>query len=480
MLGAALLAFLPAACDVKVDTTGEVAPVGVLRGTVSYTGPAPCSAYGHIVGAVVILLFDAADPPPPAGIASSAVNFATVPADVLFASEPRQAGATYCPDQHGDLATRSVTAPYTVSPLSAGTYIAEAFYDASGTFLPEFTLRTSPARNDVTGGYVDTVAAAAHLADATYVPPLLPITIGVPAGSSGSGGGGGALVIPPEGFLQDNVPITLAHLVAEPPPYFYPDGADDESSSEPVLTLPQDLHVLAPPTSATSVAGAMALQASFPQLRLDFGLPAAEATAGRDLTQPFHLAYLAGDGFDVYSRGALIPEGTLPALWPQVALTKLADPADGSDPEEIFAQGSPSADPRLPEVLLQGITLSSDSLLATAVATPPTTPDATTRQGHLTAMLRPSVICIDPAHVERGGILVTPYTTAAPADDPTGAEVPLFDDAAVIAASGGLVREVRRGCLPAPVVTRCTWRRRADRPGARPTRPGVAPHPRAR
>ena len=75
--------------------------------------------------------------------------------------------------------------------------------------------------------------------------------------------------------------------------------------------------------------------ASFPQLQLDFGLPAAEATAGRDLTQPFHFDYLSGDGFDVYSRGALIPEGTLPALWPEVALTKLADPTDGSDPQEL-------------------------------------------------------------------------------------------------------------------------------------------------
>ena len=98
--------------------------------------------------------------------------------------------------------------------------------------------------------------------------------------------------------------------------------------------------------------------------------------------------------------------------------------------------------------MLQGITLAGDSVAQTIAAPPPTTPDATTRAAHLTAMLRPSVICFDPAHVERGGILVTPYLTAAPADDPGGAEVPLFDPATVIAASNGLVREVRRGCLP--------------------------------
>ncbi len=434
-------------CDVRVDDSGEVAPVGVLRGTVGYTGPAPCSAHGHIVGAAIILLFDRNDPPPPAGIASSPVNFATVPGDVLFASEPRQAGATYCPSQHGDTVTRQVAAPYTVSPLAAGEYIAEAFYDTSGTFLPEFSIRASPVRNDVTGGYIDTVAAAANLGNPTYVPTFLPIDIGVPAASGVDAGDGSGLVIPASGFLRDDVPITLASVVDEPPPYFYPDGADSGGTT-PILSFAQDVHVLAPPTSSTSLSGAVALQASFPQLRLDFGLPSAEATAGRDLSQPFHLAYLSGDGFDVYSQGALIPEGVLPALWPAVALTKLADPADGSDPEEILAQGSASADPSLPEILLQGITLAGDSVASTVSGPLPTAPDSTTRVSHFTAMMRPSVICIDPAHVERGGTLVTPYTTAAPADDPGGAEVPLFDDAAVIAGSNGLVRQVKRGCLP--------------------------------
>ena len=293
------------------------------------------------------------------------------------------------------------------------------------------------------------MAAAAHLGDPTYVPSFLPITIGVPGAASPGDGGAddSGLVLPPSGFLQDNVPITLAQLVSEPPPYFYPDGADG-SGTTPVLSFSQDVHVLAPPASASSVTGAMALQASFPQLQLDFGLPAAEATAGRDLTQPFHFDYLSGDGFDVYSRGALIPEGTLPALWPEVALTKLADPTDGSDPQELLEQGGLPLDPSLPEILLQGITLAGDSVLATVAAPPPAMPDASTRVGHFTAMLRPSVICIDPRHVERGGVLVTPYTTAAPADDPGGAEVPLFDEATVIAASGGLVREVKRGCLP--------------------------------
>ncbi len=273
VLGPLVLAALGLAipsCDVKVDDSGQVAPVGVLRGTVSYTGPAPCSAHGHIVGAAVILLFAKDNPPPPAGIATSAVNFATVPGDVLFASEPRQSGATYCPSQHGDSVIRQVAAPYTVSPLAAGEYIAQAFYDSSGTFLPEFTIRTSPVRNDVTGGYVDTVAAAANLGDPTYQPTFLPIDIGVPAAAGVDAGDSSGLVIPASGFLRDDVPITLASLVDEPPPYFYPDGAD-AAGTAPILSFAQDVHVLAPPDLGhqpeRSDGAAGELPAAAPRLR---------------------------------------------------------------------------------------------------------------------------------------------------------------------------------------------------------------------
>src|SRR4051812_13223384 len=71
---------------------------GIIRGTVSYSGPHPCSKTGHMVGNGFLLLFDAKNPPPPSGLANTAVNFVSVSGDRLFANEPREAGdQIYCP-----------------------------------------------------------------------------------------------------------------------------------------------------------------------------------------------------------------------------------------------------------------------------------------------------------------------------------------------------------------------------------------------
>src|SRR3954447_19878987 len=96
-----------AACtDVPIDDSRNDArlfpPRGVIRGTVTYVGPRPCSRAGHVVGNAVLLVFDRRKPPPPLGLATGAVNFVAVPGDVLFANEPREAGPDLsCPD--GDL-----------------------------------------------------------------------------------------------------------------------------------------------------------------------------------------------------------------------------------------------------------------------------------------------------------------------------------------------------------------------------------------
>src|SRR5271170_2593176 len=65
----------------------EIAPTGVLRGSVVYSGPHPCSSNGHIVGAAILFVFDRRNLPPPNGLASTAVNFGVVTGDVLFANE---------------------------------------------------------------------------------------------------------------------------------------------------------------------------------------------------------------------------------------------------------------------------------------------------------------------------------------------------------------------------------------------------------
>ena len=70
---------------------------GVMRGTVSYQGPRPCSRAGHIVGNAIIAVYRAANPPFPGGFAPQAVNFVAVPGDVLFANEPRSVGHQEAP-----------------------------------------------------------------------------------------------------------------------------------------------------------------------------------------------------------------------------------------------------------------------------------------------------------------------------------------------------------------------------------------------
>src|ERR1019366_4387754 len=53
-------------------------------GSCSSLGPPPCSANGHIIGNALVLVFDRRTPPPPAGLAVTAINFAVVEGDVLF------------------------------------------------------------------------------------------------------------------------------------------------------------------------------------------------------------------------------------------------------------------------------------------------------------------------------------------------------------------------------------------------------------
>src|ERR1700704_5432499 len=92
------------ACGAVPDDPGGriFPPQGVIRGTVVYQGPRPCSRQGHIVGDALVLVFDRRNPPPPDGLASRAVNSADGPGAVLFGDEPRFTGADLnCPPQAG-------------------------------------------------------------------------------------------------------------------------------------------------------------------------------------------------------------------------------------------------------------------------------------------------------------------------------------------------------------------------------------------
>ncbi len=444
------------ACDsVLVDDTRadkRVYPAkGVVRGTITYQGPRPCSRGGHIVGAAVVLVFDRRNPPPPAGLATTALNFATVPGDVLFASEPRAAGPDlYCPKDHGFGETITATADYAIAPLDGGSYVLQSFYDTAGLFLPTFKFRNLPVAGDVGGGYIDTADAAKHLGDPSYQPIFLPVDVGVPAPLP-EGAPPGAVPpfsIPPSGFVRDGVPVTLGAVFSLTRPYFHPAGADAaDPSFAPIATMTQDHHVLAQPTTPfPKYVGAF--QASFTSLRLDGGVAAAEASAAS--APPFSLQLTGGGiggggGLVLWSTGVSIPETagqstTVPQLWPLVVLAKL----DDADPSGMTPQGSATK----PVVVIQAITLWNDDLVATSLDPPDTTPSAASVRDHLTALVRPSVICFDARAIDRGGVLVTPYAKGTSPDPSDPPNKPLFDAAALRKAQPKLLRDVKIGCLP--------------------------------
>ncbi len=459
---AALVLLSVAACmDVPIDDT--VAPVsGVIRGSVLYQGARPCTQDGHVVGAVIILVFDQNNPPPPAGIATTPVNFGVVTADQLFANEPRQTqpGVRTCMP-----GTTTATAPFAISPFSAGTYVIQAFYDATGNFLPTFKIRDLPEKGDVGGGYIDTADALAHAGDPNYQPIFLPVTVGVQQ----TGAAPGVLTLPSSGYVADNISVALGETLPFTRPYFHPDGSDATPSPAtataanpsgdphyvPVVTMTQDQQVLAPP-AVISNAAVQAFQNAFPSIRLDWGVAAAEEAAAIDPKQPFHMQAppaSQGGGLLVWQAGGSIPEGQIPALYPLAVFAKLTDdPTHANDPQSLSPQGSvivPGQSPA-PITIIQGITLANDSVFDSVLGQAAALPsDPKALVDHFTALIRPTVICFDPRHIDQRGVLVTPHLTGATADNPTGpTTTPLFNQAAILAAESKLISKIEVGCLP--------------------------------
>ena len=422
---------------------------GVIRGTVSYSGPHPCSRDGHIVGNAILLVFDAKNPPPPSGLASTAVNFVTVSGDRLFANEPRHPGKElYCPKDQGVVENVFASAPFELAPLDGGAYLLQSFFDATGHFLPTFKFRNLPEAGDIGGGYIDAIDAAKHLGDPTYAPVFKVIEVGVPVPTSPTSAAIPRYTIPPAGFVADNIPVTLGAPIALPRPYFYPAGAEQpDEARAPVLVMTQDHHVLANPLAPSSVSVAM-FQASFKAIRLNAGVPAVELAAATDPTKAFRLQIAAPPkgGLFVWTGAPSIPETArqpprVPMLWPLAVFAKLAD---APNPQGLTPQGS--AD--LPVVVIQGITINDDDIFTTALAPPPRGPTPDTVKDHVTVLVRPSVLCFDPRKIDLGGLLVTPHLTGQSADpNEQPREKPLFVEQDILA-SNKLIRAVKRGCLP--------------------------------
>ena len=467
---------LGACTDVPVDDERNdkrlFAPRGVIRGTVTYVGPRPCSREGHIVGNAVLLVYERRNPPPPAGIATGAVNFVSVPGDVLFANEPRSTSKElYCPPSPTSV---TASAPFVIAPLDAGSYQISSFYDRRGRFWPTFKFRNLPEAGDIGGGYVDLEDAQKNAADPNRQPVYLPI----PVGREQPGTAAGEIpdyVMDQSGFVADNVPVTIGSLIPFTRPYFRPIDADGVGAeivkdartsganpsgdplAVPIIAMTEDAKILAAPANPTAQT-LSAYQKSFRSLKLLWGVASAEVPAATSKSLPFDLQLAplppqGNGGLLVFSRGTSIAENALvPDLWPQVAFVKLADdPFRRTDLQSLVIQGTPdeslvTGKPPGPMVVIQGITLFDDSLAQTIAGPVPATATTAALRDHLTVLVRPAALCFDPRRVDAGGLLVTPHLTARSADATEAGDKPLFDPKTVL--KQRIVREIKEGCLP--------------------------------
>jgi hypothetical protein len=101
-----LLAALPVlGCDIVlgVEDQGPVT-TGTVRGSLSYFGPPPCLNGGQIEGAVVVMVFALDKLPPPEGLESTSISFATIPGAELDGDAPDGLDAVDAEQHAGALA----------------------------------------------------------------------------------------------------------------------------------------------------------------------------------------------------------------------------------------------------------------------------------------------------------------------------------------------------------------------------------------
>lgn len=221
---------------------------------------------------VVVLLFDAADPGPPAGTGSP-LTFTTVAADAFHGQADGLQGA-----------------PYTFTGIPDGTYLVQGLMDRDGDFNPfEGTLAGSTC-GDVVGGHLDDVVAQ----------QLAPVRV-------------------EGGQLLDGIPLLLALQVPFERPAFALDGASVSQSAAADPLTPQ-----------TFTLAATAVHTAFGEdLPLDLDGPCVPVPDSPlcDPTQlqPCQTALWVNvrDG-DADGVPDLRPEG-IPDVWPRVYLQLIDD-----------------------------------------------------------------------------------------------------------------------------------------------------------
>jgi hypothetical protein len=190
-------------------------------------------------GNVVVLLFDAARPPPPTGTGRP-VTFTVVPRERVFGSAADGEGGPF-------------TAPYAFSLVARGRYIVRAFIDANGDFIPWYGVTGEVNAGDVGGAAVDALTRATRvieipedLTPALDVPVSISDTARVPvdrpvfrnldgAGELVLTAGGGPKVVElspnpiDDGLIHEGAPAFLARFLDD-----NMDGMPDDANGDGV------------------------------------------------------------------------------------------------------------------------------------------------------------------------------------------------------------------------------------------------------
>lgn len=422
------LATVGAACDpipVFHDPISPGAPAGVIEGTVTYSGPPPCTRDGGIVGGAVLLAFDTRLLPPPEGLGTSAASVASVPGEQIFDAIRdqlvfRDDGALWCPSFDAPNVTLSTT--WSIGPLAPAAYQIRGFYDHDGNFDPLFSIKNLPTRGDVGGGAIANVTEVLLGGAPRYeefgVGDLQP---------------DGTYTMPPQGVKVSGATVSLALVLDTDRPTFHvsklTNNTTYEAGDETAPTLPSDFKI-----AVYNALDPGNTENSFVRLDLSAGVREDEIDAASK--PPFELAVSSPAPTILHTRedanrdGVIDDLDTIPdsdivkSLFPLAIFSKLGD--DG------LAQTSPV-------VILQGVTLLG-GLVPTAFAPA----DLHDRRPKTTVALRPAAICL-PADPTVKGVLVTTSLT-----DGQG-NLLVEDEPRLLEALGrqfGREFTVKVGCLP--------------------------------
>jgi hypothetical protein len=353
---------------VPVDELGG--PRGAIVGSVVYSGPAPCTRNGRVIGGAVVLAFEERALPPPDGLATEPAGLIVVHGDDLFRGTPlafAADGSASCPSADAPWVT--TTASFALAPLEAGNYQLRGFFDRDGDFNPAFSIFNLPTRGDVAGGALDNATEALGGAPPRYR------TLGV-----GELDASGVRTIPATGSRIEGVAVTLGLPLPFERPMFHVAGVTSGTKAEvkpgATVTVPSDYEL-----DTFDANDPSSTEASLVRMTVRAGLPDGEQTAAKakPFTLPVNDASFAVTREDTNRDGIRdaadhVPESAqIPSLAPLAFLTRL-----------------PDAGPSEPLVVLQGLTLLG-SLLDTAT----TKPDLLVAATELRIALRPAVLCID-------------------------------------------------------------------------------------